>query len=159
MGKGKIVLIATGITVGILGLLYVNNEATPNKSNCITVHVDYGVLSDKTPTDTCVVAHKKTNALTVLSKSGYAFKYIDFGRDLGKAVCTVNKLPKIKCDEMDWTSYWGVFERHGSNTLNANSHWNMSQKGLSFIELNPGDSIGMVYLKDGKVRYPNDNNN
>jgi hypothetical protein len=60
---------------------------------------------------------------------------------------------------MDWKSYWGVFEKHGQNTLDVKSHWEMSQKGLSFIELNPGDSIGLVYLDNGKVRYPDDNIN
>ena len=159
MGKGKVVLIATGITVGLLGLLYLNAETVP-KSNCINVYVDYGVLSDKTPDTTCIVADKKTNALTILKQTDLKFKYIDFGGDLGKAICTVNQLPKLKsCDEMDWVSYWGTFEKHGNNTLNVNSHWNMSAKGISFTELNPGDSIGLVYLDKGKVRYPDDNIN
>jgi len=160
MGKGKLILIGTGITAVILAGLYFNAETAPPKANCINVYVDYGVLSKSTPDNVCVTATKKSIALDILNQSGFTFEYIDFGGDLGKAICTLNKLPKLKsCAEMDWKSYWGVFEKHGRNTLSTKSHWNMSQKGISYIELNPGDSIGLVYLDKGKVRYPDDNIN
>jgi hypothetical protein len=160
MGKGKIALIGTGITALVLTGVYVSSEIAPPKDNCINVYIDYGVLSDVTPDTTCVVATGKTSAEAVLAQTDLKFEYIDFGGDLGKAICTVNELPKLKsCAEMDWVSYWGTFEKHGANTLNVKSHWNMSQKGISFTELSPGDSIGLVYLKDGKIKYPNDDNN
>jgi hypothetical protein len=158
--KNKNLLIATGITIGILGGYWVYAQNQAPKAECIDLYVDYGVLSKATPDNICITADKKTNALTLLSKTSYKFEYIDFGGDLGKAICTVDKLPKLKsCATMDWTSYWGVFEKHGSNNLNVASHWNMSQKGISYIQLNPGDSLGLVYLDKGKVRYPDDNTN
>jgi hypothetical protein len=154
------ILIASGITLGLLGLFWVKGETTPPKANCINVYIDFGVLAKETPDSRCYAVSGKTNAVELLKRTTLKIDYIDFGGDLGKAVCTINKLPKLKsCAEMDWESYWGVFEKHGSNNLNASSHWNMSAKGLSFIELKPGDSIGLVYLDKGKVRYPDDNTN
>ena len=154
------ILIATGITAVVLSLVWVKSETSFPAAECVNVYVDYGVLSDKTPDTECISVSGKINALDLLNKSSFKFEYIDFGGDLGKAVCTLDNLPKLtSCETMDWTSYWGVFEKHGSNDLNANSHWNMSQKGISFTELKPGDAIGLVYLDKGKVRYPDDNTN
>jgi hypothetical protein len=154
------IFIATGITAIFLALAWHQAESAAPSANCVNVYVDYGVLSKKTPDTECIAVSGKTTALNVLNKSSFKFQYIDFGGDLGKAVCTLNQLPKLKsCATMDWTSYWGVFEKHGSNNLNAKSHWNMSQKGISFTELKPGDAIGLVYLDKGKVRYPDDSNN
>ena len=153
------IIIASVITAFILSIVWIKAEATAPLQSCVGVYLDYGVLSKSTPDKECFVAGKKINALTLLSKTPLKIEYIDFGGDLGKAVCTVNKLPKISCANMDWKSYWGVFVKHGSNDLNVSSHWNMAQTGLSFIELQPGDSLGLVYLYKGKVRYPDDSNN
>lgn len=154
------ILIASGITVGLLSLFWVRGETTPPKADCVNVYIDFGVLAKETPDTRCFAVSEKINAVELLKQTTLKINYIDFGGDLGKAICEINKLPALKsCAEMDWKSYWGVFEKHGSNDLNATSHWNMSSKGLSFIELQPGDSIGLVYLNKGKVRYPDDNTN
>lgn len=152
--KYKNFVIATGITAFILGgALVIGNQPT-SKSDCVGVYIDYGVLSKKTPDWMCLAIDKKTKATAVFSRLTLDIDYIDFGGDLGKAVCAVNKLPKNSCDEMDWKSYWGVFVERGQNNLNPDSHWNMAQTGVSFIELNPGDGIALVYLDKGKIRYP-----
>jgi hypothetical protein len=152
-------IIATTVTALILGGFWIKSEITPPSESCVKVYLDYGVLSKATPDVECFTASKKINAVDLLNKTPLKIEYIDFGGDLGKAVCTVNKLPKISCAKMDWTSYWGVFVKHGTNNLNVSSHWNMAQTGLSFIELQPGDALGLVYLYKGKVRYPDDSYN
>ena len=154
------IIAATLITLGVLGGVWAFSEKVTPKATCINVYIDYGVLSNAVPDTTCFDVEEKTNAVALLTKTPLKIEYIDFGGDLGKAICTINKLPKLKsCDTMDWKSYWGVFIKQGSNDLNVSSHWNMASKGLSFIELQPGDSLGLVYLDKGKVRYPDDSNN
>lgn len=152
-------LIATGITFVLLGIFWVKGEATPPKAECVEVYVDFGVLSNETPDRRCFYVSGKTNAVDLLSRTTLKIDYLDFGGDLGKAICEVNKLPKLKtCKDIDWK--WTLFEKHGSNDLNVKSHWYPSQTGVSFIELKVGDSIGLVYAnKEGKAKTPDDNNN
>lgn len=152
--KYKNLLIATGISAFILGGAWVVSDKPTAKSDCVGVYIDYGVLSDRTPDYMCLAISKKTKATTVFNNLTLKTDYIDFGGDLGKAICAVDNLPKNSCKEMDWKSYWGVFVERGQNNLNPNSHWMMAQTGVSFIELNPGDGIALVYLDKGKVRYP-----
>ena len=153
------ILIATGITVGLLSLFWVKGETTPPKAECVEVYVDFGVLSKETPDSRCFAVSGKINAVELLKQTTLKINYSDFGKDLGKAICEVNNLPKLKsCEDIDWK--WTLFEKHGSNNLNVKSHWYPSQTGVSFIELQPGDSIGLVYWnEDGKATNPDDNNN
>jgi hypothetical protein len=153
------IIIASAIAVLILSGVWIKAESTAPNASCVGVYLDYDVLSKSSVDTQCIAVSGKINAVDLLKKTPLKIEYIDFGGDLGKAVCTVNKLPKISCAKMDWKSYWGVFVKHGSNDLNVSSHWNMSQTGLSFIELQPGDSLGLVYLYKGKVKYPNDSTN
>jgi hypothetical protein len=152
----KLLIIATGISLVVVSTIFIKQELTPPTAKCVEVVVDYGVLDKGAFSSTCIVIDKKTTALSILNKTDLKISYIDFGKDLGKATCTINNLPKINCDKMDWESYWGVFEKHGTNDLNVTSKWAMSQKGISYIYLSPGDSLGLVYLNKGKVRYPNE---
>jgi hypothetical protein len=153
------ILIATGITVGLLSVFWVRGETTAPKADCVNVYVDFGTLSNETPDERCFAVSGKVKAIDLLSKTTLKIDYADFGKDLGKAVCAVNKLPKLKsCEDIDWK--WTLFEKHGSNDLNVKSHWYPSQTGVSFIELKTGDSIGLVYAnKEGKAKTPDDNNN
>lgn len=156
--KSKL-LVATAITCGLLGLLWIKGETTTPKANCVNVYVDFGTLSNETPDERCFAVSGKVKAIDLLSNTTLKIDYLDFGKELGKAICQVNKLPKLKsCKDIDWK--WTLFEKHGSNDLNVKSHWYPSQTGVSFIELKVGDSIGLVYAdKDGKAKNPDDNDN
>lgn len=125
--------------------------------SCVTVLVDFGSLKNNDYSNQCVETNSRINALTLIQKSGFRLDGTDkYGLQV---VCRVDGLPTPdmeKCAVMPpENAYWAVVVSRRQDILNFMPKWGWAKTGISEVYLNPGDSIGLIYTKDGKIRWPN----
>jgi hypothetical protein len=168
MTSKKTVAISLGIAA-IASCLWAWGSASA-ESKCVNVYVDYGVLKNNSKVTECVPVSQKTNALSVIEDAGLALEGTDkYGSQI---VCRVDNLPSpvkpigIKGHEdyveycLDMPAeyaYWAVLIKRAADPLNPvklDSKWGWAQTGVSEVELNPGDSIGLVFADNENVRFP-----
>lgn len=141
------------ILAGFLGISAVNNN---NSKDCVNVYVDFGSLDHNKKVIGCVDADHKVNALTVLEHSGINIEGTDkYGLQV---VCRVNSLPKPSvepCKTMPpENAYWAVITKQNISALSMQKHWNWAQTGISDVYLEPGDSLGLVFTENEKMKWP-----
>lgn len=144
-------LVATGVTVAVLAGLWVSTQVSTQKTGCVNLVVDYGNLStEETAIDSCVSLDNGGSALDLVKSIGLKITGTDKYGD--QIVCLVNGLPKkADCSGMPpEDAYWAILVRRPG----AVSEWGWADKGISDLKLNPGDSLGLVFTVDGKVRWP-----
>lgn len=166
MNKGLVAGLSLSALVG--GAWLAGSLALPSDTSCVTVYVDYGVLTDSKPTTQCIDTTKKIGALDVLEKAGVTVE--GTGKYGAQVACRVNGLPSAtkpigieghddyveSCAEMPAAfAYWAVLvKRHapGANVLEAN--WGWAQTGIDQVVLEPGDAVGLVFADNENVEFP-----
>lgn len=134
-------------------------HVSSNSSSCINVYVDFGSLDNDTKIIKCVETSSEAKALEVLQNAKLSLegtkKYGD------QVVCRVNNLPDARsesCESMpSEKAYWAVILKKKQvipNPFDVSSKWGWAQTGVADITLKPGDSIGLVFSENGKLRWP-----
>jgi hypothetical protein len=128
------------------GVFYVNQP-----ENCINLHVAW--MEDVS--SRCVPATDNTNALVLLRNADYKIEgTIKYGNAV---VCRVNGRPDARaqsCEDMPPAeAYWAILiKRHRAIPLF--NEWGWAQTGANEIYLSRGDSLGLVFVENGKVKWP-----
>ena len=146
------VLIAALLGIGIVSIYQ-------PPTNCVSIYVDYGSLDSGSPTERCVITSNGGNALALLD---IAIINIEGTQKYGNAVvCRVNGLPDATvetCEEMPPAeAYWAVYVKEYEPfpiPFNTAGEWGWAQTGIDEVNLNNGDSLGLVFIENGEVRYP-----
>jgi hypothetical protein len=157
-----LLLVGSIITLGIWFF-----APAPAPSNCVSVYVDYGVLSGTKPTEKCVLATGETNALSIVEKAGYQITgTTKYGTQI---VCRVNNLPSavnpigIKghesyvepCADMPPEfGYWAFLINSKKSSLEPTTGWNWAPKGIVQMYVKPGEKIALVFSDNGKTKFP-----
>ena len=128
------------------------------KPACTHVYVDYGSLKNQV-IQSCVSTVETENALSVVLAAGFDIAGTDkYG--LG-VVCRVNGLPDKShesCAKMpSEKAYWALLVKRRAiipNPFDVNSKWNWAPVGIMDLKVKPGDSVGLVFANNGKVKFP-----
>jgi hypothetical protein len=145
------------IITALLGIGVVSIYQPP--TNCVSIYVDYGSLGSGSTVEKCVIASDEASALTLLD---IARINIEGTQKYGNAVvCRVDGLPDAtveSCEEMPPAeAYWAVYiKEHESFPIpfNTEGEWGWAQTGIDEVYLYNGDSLGLVFIENGEVRYP-----
>lgn len=122
--------------------------------SCVNMYVDFGSLDHNKKISTCIDVNGKTGAEFVFYNAG--IKLAGTEKYGAQIVCRVNGLPdstREKCLTMPpENAYWAVIVKQRRGMMDK---WGWAQTGISEVYLNPGDSIGLVFTENGKMRWPN----
>ena len=124
--------------------------------DCTNILVDFGSLDHNTKLVSCVNSDGKESALSLLSKAGVS---IDGTQKYGlQVVCRVNSLPganRESCETMPpEDAYWAVIIKQDDSAISIKKDWNWAQTGISDVYLEPGDSLGLVFIENEEMRWP-----
>jgi hypothetical protein len=139
------ILVSIVLIVG--GLFYVNQ---PDK--CINLHVDGG---GNQVSSSCIPSPDNTNALVLLRNADYKIEgTVKYGNAV---VCRVNGMPAPElesCKDMPPAeAYWAVLiKKHRAIPLF--NEWGWAQTGINEVYLSQGDSLGLVFVVNGEVKWP-----
>jgi len=97
-----------------------------NDSECINLYVDYGPLNQDKKVISCIPSDK-AYAIDVLREGGIA---------------------------VEGTDYWAIIVKDKFSLINLFPKWGWAQLGVADLELNQGDSLGLVFVKDGDLKWP-----
>jgi hypothetical protein len=153
MKKPVIALLITAL----LGIGVVSLYQPP--TNCVSIYVDYGSLDSSAPIERCVITSGEDEALALLDIARIS---IEGTQKYGNAiVCRVNGLPDAtveSCSEMPPAeAYWAVFIKEYEPfpiPFNTAGEWGWAQTGIDEVHLHNGESLGLVFIENGEVRYP-----
>lgn len=143
----------------VIGLAYIGfNIVLPQTvDKCVTVYVDYGSLDNNKKLAECIEVFGSTNASDIMNKSGIILEGTARWGD--EVVCRVNGLPdatRENCDDMPpENAYWAVIVKPKASATNLFPKWGWAQTGINDVYLSAGDSVGLVFSEDGKLRWPN----
>jgi hypothetical protein len=146
------VLITALLGVGIVSLYQ-------PPTNCVSIYVDYGSLNSSAPIERCVITAGEANALALLDIARIS---IEGTQKYGNAVvCRVNELPDASvesCEEMPPAeAYWAVYVKEYEPfpiPFNTAGEWGWAQVGINEVHLHNGESLALVFIENGEVRYP-----
>jgi len=142
-------IVGIGLIVLLLGSLAVNEVVS--KKDYINLHVNYA--DEEIPILEKRIKSTEIKALDLLKTNGFTVQGTD---KYGDAVlCRLNGLPSPKeenCKEMPPAeAYWAVLVKK-DQILFENYAW--AQVGINELVLSPGDSLALVFAKDGSVNFP-----
>lgn len=163
----KIVVVAAVIAGG----LWVAAPAIA-PDNCVHVYIDYGVLDNNSKVTKCVAANAEISAVNVFNIAGIDVQGTE---KYGNAVvCRVDGKPSADlpigiedheayvetCADMPPEfGYWAVFVKPYKNVnvpLDFSTGWKWAETGADQVMLSPGDTLGLVFLANGEVKFPNE---
>lgn len=129
---------------------------TKEDSQCVNIYVDYSILDNQTKFNKCVKVYTETAAIDVLRKANIE---LEGTQKYGLAViCRVNGLPDARsesCETMpSEKAYWAIIIKEKQTIPFPRQEWGWGQLGVKEQYLSPGDSIGLVFADNGKVRFP-----
>lgn len=138
----------------LVGAWFLINNSHPEEK-CVNVYVDFGSL-DKTIISKCVEVSSETNALAILKSTDIKLQGTDkYGLDV---VCRVNNRPDSTLETCSImppeNAYWAFIVKRDLSPINLFPKWGWAQKGVSDVYFNPGDSLGLVFTENGKLRWP-----
>jgi hypothetical protein len=125
------------------------------KPSCINLYIDYGSLTEQNKFNECI-EQDNINALDFIKQSGFTtegtIKYGD------AVLCRLNNMPSNKqesCSEMPpENAYWAVIIKKKQTLLLPRNEWGWAEKAINETYLSAGDSIGLVFLTNGDLRWP-----
>ena len=147
--KSKIIL-SLIIVAGALGFTNLSNS-----SDCVNTYIDYASLDKDKKVINCIPSDKAF-AIDILRDGGINLEGTDrYGLDV---VCRVEGLPDPQienCKDMPAeNAYWAIIVKEKFSLINLFPRWGWAQLGVSDLELNAGDSLGLVFVKDGELKWP-----
>ena len=130
-------------------------QAFGPKPSCINLYVDYGSLTEQNKFNECI-EQDNINALDFIKQSGFTtegtIKYGD------AVLCRLNNMPSNKqesCSEMPpENAYWAVIIKKKQTLLLPRNEWGWAEKAINETYLSAGDSIGLVFVTNGDLRWP-----
>jgi hypothetical protein len=138
------------IIAGALGLTSLSND-----SECVNIYVDYASLNKDKKVIGCIPSDRDY-AIDIFRSGGISLEGTGkYGLDV---VCRVEGLPGPEIEQcVDMppeNAYWAIIVKEKFSLVNLFPRWGWAQLGVSDLELNPGDSVGLVFVKDGELRWP-----
>ena len=152
--KNKIILsLIVVMAFGGMVNFFKHYKETP----CVNIYVDFGSLDHNKKISECVPAESKIKALNVLKRGKID---VNGTQRYGlQVVCRVNGLPDGRQEKglkmPPESAYWAVLVKKSTSVLDPMPKWGWADKGVSSLYLNPGESIGLVFSKNGKFKWPN----
>lgn len=152
--KKIISLVVLAVLVGC-GFAVVSNL----QPTCVNLYVDYGSLDSGATVEKCIVVSGEVEAIKLLADANIE---LEGTQKYGNAVvCRLNGLPDASvesCAEMPPAeAYWAVFVKEHELfpiPFNTEGEWGWAQTGFNEVHLHNGDSLGLVFIENGEVRYP-----
>lgn len=125
-------------------------------NQCVNLYVDFGQLDNNNKITKCIPANSNVLAPDILTGGKIAIEgTAKYGLQV---VCRVNGLPSKEiesCSVMpSEKAYWAIIVRKKASLVDPMPKWGWAQTGVSEIKLNPGESLGLVFTENGKVRWP-----
>ena len=144
------------IIAGFFGFVKIVKDYAGRQS-CVHIYVDYGVLKQNKVVSECVPVDGRMNALTILKHGGFNLEGTQkYGLQV---VCRVDGLPSKEqesCLKMPpENAYWALLVKKQLSVLDTNAKWGWAQDGVAKLILTKGDSVGLVFVKNGKFKWPN----
>jgi hypothetical protein len=135
------------IFVLILGGIYAVKPA-----ECVNLYIDFG---DKKVSQ-CITAGNNTPAYDILESGKIEVEGTNkYGLQV---ICRVNGFPSREvepCDTMpSEKAYWAIIVRDKRHIFNLFPKYGWAEVGAKDITLNPGQSFGLVFVKDGELKWP-----
>lgn len=146
------------IIVAVLTLIFggIYSYSSNASEDCINLYVDYGYLDSGSRVSKCLEASGNTAAGDILRDGNIAIEGTDKYGLL--VVCRVNGLPTKEtesCEVMpSEKAYWAIIIKEKFSAINLFPKWGWAQVGVADLKLNPGDSLGLVFVKDGELKWP-----
>lgn len=144
------------MSIMVIALVFFGLSFATDNNKCIYLYIHYGSLDNDTKSTKCIVANNKTIALDVLKQANLQ---IEGTKKYGlSVVCRVNGLPSTKiepCDTMpSEKTYWAIIIKEKQFLPFPTKEWGWGQLAIDQQQLNPGDSIGLVWADNGDVIFP-----
>ena len=152
--KHRVILSLIILATAFIGTSVLGHGAD---KQCINIYVDFGSLNNNNKISKCVEEIDGMTAIQALQKTDLVLvgteKYGD------AVVCRVNGLPdakREKCQSMPpENAYWAVIIKRQKTIADPFPKWGWAQTGINDVYLNTGDSLGLVFTENGKVKWPN----
>jgi hypothetical protein len=145
------------IVAVILALGSIIAISKSSDKDCINVYVDYNNLEMST-FDKCLPVTSDIKAIDLLKNNNFTLQGTEKYGDA--VVCRLNGLPTAKdesCQDMPSDkAYWAILEKKKQliNIPFMENGYSWAQVGISELILSPGDSLALVFAKDGEVKFP-----
>ena len=134
----------------------INLYSSNASSDCIVLYVDFGPLDNDNKVSKCLPASGNTTAGDILRDGNIAIE--GTGKYGLQVVCRVNSLPSKETESCEIMpsekAYWAIIVKENFSLINLFPKWGWAQVGVADLKLNPGDSLGLVFVKDGELRWP-----
>lgn len=135
------------IFVLLLGGIYGYKPAS-----CVELYIDFG----DSKISQCVPAGNNTPAYDILKNGKIDTEGTNkYGLQV---ICRVNGFPSREvepCDTMpSENAYWAIILRDKRNIFNLFPKYGWAEVGAEEITLDPGQSLGLVFVKDGELKWP-----
>lgn len=140
------------VVILLAGSLYTFN---PRSFDCVNVRIDFASLKDQIISK-CIPITGQDTALNIFKNAGIELSGTDkYGMDV---VCRVDGLPDAKiepCLSMPpEDAFWALIIKDRRSLVNLFPKWGWAQEGVSKLYLNEGESVGLVFSKNGNLRWP-----
>jgi len=121
-------------------------------ASCVDLYIDFG---DRKVSQ-CVSAGDNTPAYDILKNGRIETEGTNkYGLQV---ICRVNGFPSREvepCDTMPSDkAYWAIILRDKRNIFNLFPKYGWAEVGAEEITLDPGQSLGLVFVKDGELKWP-----
>lgn len=166
--KRTIAAVVAGVALAGAWWLAAGTKWTDN--DCVQVRVDFGQLRNNRVIDTCVPAAASVTAAAALGSAGVQLE--GTGKYGLQVVCRVDGLPSAvtpinvaghegyteRCLDMPAEfAYWSVLVKRRAtmlNQLDLSTKWGWASVGIQELQLEPGDSLALVFTENDNVRFP-----
>jgi hypothetical protein len=121
-------------------------------ASCVDLYIDFG---DRKVSQ-CVSAGDNTPAYDILKNGRIETEGTNkYGLQV---ICRVNGFPSREvepCDTMPSDkAYWAIILRDKRNIFNLFPKYGWAEVGAEEITLDPGQSLGLIFVKDGELKWP-----
>lgn len=146
------------IIVAVLTLIFggIYSYSSNASEECVNLYVDFAQLDNQNKLSQCLPVSGSTPANDILKNGRITLE--GTGKYGLQVVCRVNGLPTKEtesCEVMpSEKAYWAIIIKERFSAINLFPKWGWAQVGVADLKLNPGDSLGLVFVKDGELKWP-----
>ncbi len=140
------------VVILLAGSLY---AFKPGSFDCVNVRVDFASLKDQVVSK-CIPVTGQDSALNIFRNAGIELSGTDkYGMDV---ICRVNGLPDAKVEPCltmpPEDAFWALIVKNKRSLVELFPKWGWAQEGISKLYFKSGESVGLVFSKDGDLRWP-----